>query len=128
MPLFQYKAIDPTGKFISGSLDAGNGNDLETRLEKMDLDLVTFKQKALGTDMFGRNKITRRDLINFSFYLEQLTRAGGPKPVRIEGKDTLSWVLMDYGGFVVHVFSDEAREYYDLERLWSDVPRLSEVA
>ena len=59
---------------------------------------------------------------------EQLTRAGGPKPVRIEGKDTLSWVLMDYGGFVVHVFSDEARDYYDLERLWSDVPRLSEVA
>ncbi len=59
---------------------------------------------------------------------EQLTRAGGPKPVRIEGKDTLEWVLMDYGAFVVHVFSDEAREYYDLERLWSDVPRLSEVA
>ena len=59
---------------------------------------------------------------------EQLTRAGGPKPVRIEGKDTLSWVLMDYGAFVVHVFSEEAREYYDLERLWSDVPRLTEVA
>ena len=78
MPLFQYKAIDPTGKFITGSLDAGNSNDLETRLEKMELDLVTFKQKALGTDMFGRNKIGRRDLINFSFYLEQLTRAGVP--------------------------------------------------
>ena len=59
---------------------------------------------------------------------EQLTRAGGPKPVRIEGKDTLDWVLMDYGAFVVHVFSEEAREYYELERLWSDVPRLTEVA
>jgi type IV pilus assembly protein PilC len=78
MPLYKYKAIDGAGKFIIGSLDAGNANDLELRLEKMDLDLVTFKQKEPGTDLFGRNKIGRRDLINFSFYLEQLTRAGVP--------------------------------------------------
>ena len=78
MPLFKYKAIDASGKFITGSLDAGNANDLELRLEKMDMDLVTFKQKDPGADLFGRNKIGRRDLINFSFYLEQLTRAGVP--------------------------------------------------
>ena len=78
MPLFQYKAIDASGKFISGSLDAGNINDLELRLEKMDMDLVTFKQKEPGSDLLGRNKVGRRDLINFSFYLEQLTRAGVP--------------------------------------------------
>ena len=78
MPLYKYKAIDATGKFISGSLDAGNSNDLEMRLEKMELDLVTFKQKDPGADLLGRNKIGRRDLINFSFYLEQLTRAGVP--------------------------------------------------
>ena len=59
---------------------------------------------------------------------EELTRAGGPKPVRIEGKDSLEWVLMDYGAFVAHVFNGEARQYYDLERLWTDVPRLSDVA
>ena len=78
MPLYQYKAIDAGGKFISGSLDAGNINDLELRLEKMDMDLVTYKQKEHATDLFGRNKIGRRDLINFAFYLEQLTRAGVP--------------------------------------------------
>ena len=78
MPLYQYKAIDASGKFISGSLDAGNVNDLELRLEKMELDLVTYKQKEPGSDLFGRNKIGRRDLINFAFYLEQLTRAGVP--------------------------------------------------
>jgi type IV pilus assembly protein PilC len=78
VPLYQYKAIDASGKFISGSLDAGNVNDLELRLEKMEMDLVTFKQKDPGSDLFGRNKISRRDLINFSFYLEQLTRAGVP--------------------------------------------------
>ncbi|MFV0523227.1 MAG: ribosome silencing factor [Acidimicrobiales bacterium] len=59
---------------------------------------------------------------------EQLTRTGGPKPVRIEGRESLDWVLMDYGSFIVHVFSAETREYYSLERLWKDVPRLSDVA
>jgi type IV pilus assembly protein PilC len=78
VPHFKYKAIDAGGKFIQGSLDAGNIADLELRLGKMDLDLVTFKQKDLGADFFGKNKVTRRDLINFSFYLEQLTRAGVP--------------------------------------------------
>ncbi len=78
MPLYQYKAIDASGKFINGSLDAGNVSDLELRLEKMEMDLVTFKQKQHGSDLFGRNKIGRRDLINFSFYLEQLSRAGVP--------------------------------------------------
>lgn len=78
MPLFQYKAIDRSGKYIQGSLDAGNVADLELRLEKMNLDLVKFKQKDPGADIFGRNKITRRDLINFSFHLEQLTRSGVP--------------------------------------------------
>ena len=78
MPLFQYKAVDGAGKTIQGSLDAGNIADLELRLERMNLDLVTCKQKQPGSDIFGRNKITRRDLINFSFHLEQLTRSGVP--------------------------------------------------
>ena len=49
---------------------------------------------------------------------------GGPAPYRVEGTDDARWVLMDYGDFVVHVFLDEARRYYDLERLWADAPRL----
>ena len=49
-------------------------------------------------------------------------QAGGPPPRRIEGLDDARWVLMDYGDFVVHVFLDEARAFYELERLWSDAP------
>ena len=49
---------------------------------------------------------------------------GGPKPIRIEGLADAQWVLMDYGDFVVHVFLEDVRRYYDLERLWSDVPRI----
>ncbi len=78
MALFKYKAVDKSGKTIQGSLDASNIADLEIRLEKMNLDLVTSKQKQPGADIFGRNKITRRDLINFSFHLEQLSRSGVP--------------------------------------------------
>ena len=55
---------------------------------------------------------------------EQVAAAGGPKPQRVEGLDALEWVLLDYGDFVVHVFTVEARRFYDLERLWRDVPRL----
>lgn len=51
--------------------------------------------------------------------------AGGPRPLSVEGLESRSWVLMDFGDFVVHVFSEQDREYYQLERLWGDCPRLS---
>jgi len=49
---------------------------------------------------------------------------GGGSPRYIEGLDDARWVLLDYGEFIVHVFLEEARQYYDLERLWSDAPRV----
>lgn len=55
----------------------------------------------------------------------QLKKADGRAPIRIEGLDDARWVLMDYGDFLVHVFVDEAREYYDLEHLWADAPRIA---
>jgi len=53
---------------------------------------------------------------------QQIARLGGPRPYRTEGKQDFSWVLLDYIDFVVHVFDPEARDYYDLERLWKDQP------
>ena len=55
---------------------------------------------------------------------KKVAEAGGPKPLRVEGLDALEWVLLDYGSFVVHVFTAEQRAFYKLERLWSDCPRL----
>jgi ribosome-associated protein len=55
---------------------------------------------------------------------EQLTILDGPKPLRVEGRTDHRWVLMDFGGFVVHILDDEYRAFYDLERLWSDCPRI----
>jgi len=55
---------------------------------------------------------------------EKVKAAGGPGPLRIEGRDDATWVLLDYGDFVVHVFLNDVRDFYDLERLWSDAPRI----
>ena len=54
----------------------------------------------------------------------QVAASGGPKPLRIEGLDDARWVLLDFGDFVVHVFLDEVRRYYDIERLWADAPHV----
>lgn len=55
---------------------------------------------------------------------QKIKEAGGPGPKRIEGRQDASWILMDYGDFVVHVFLEETRNFYDLERLWGDAPRI----
>ena len=55
---------------------------------------------------------------------EQLRERAGVKPRAAEGREGASWVLLDYGDLVVHVFLDETREYYGLERLWADAARV----
>jgi ribosome-associated protein len=56
---------------------------------------------------------------------QQVKESVGRSPRATEGLRDLTWVLMDYGDFLVHVFQDEARGYYDLERLWGNAPRRS---
>jgi ribosome-associated protein len=54
-----------------------------------------------------------------------LKRETGLAPRAVEGLDDASWVLLDYADLVVHVFLAETREYYALERLWTDAPRVA---
>lgn len=56
--------------------------------------------------------------------VEQLKRNGTPA-ARVEGYQNAEWILIDYGDFVVHVFEDKARRFYDLERLWREASRLN---
>lgn len=51
---------------------------------------------------------------------EGVAEVAGQRPLGVEGRDTLEWVLLNYGDVLVHVFRQETREFYDLERLWAD--------
>ena len=55
---------------------------------------------------------------------EKVAEACGEHPFSIEGREQKTWMLMDYGSVVVHVFTPEAREFYRLEKLWGDAPQL----
>jgi ribosome-associated protein len=86
--------------------------------------------EVLGiTDAFvitsGRN--TRQVKTIVDEVERRVKESGGRGPTRVEGLDDARWVLMDYDDFLVHVFLDEAREFYDLEHLWVDAPRMSWV-
>lgn len=75
--LFDYKAVSAEGRMIYGRLDAINLVDLEMRLKRMNLDLVSGTPFAHRT-MFGARGIPKAELINFCFHLEQLTQSGVP--------------------------------------------------
>ena len=79
MPAFQYKAIDRTGLPARGGLEAVNEVDLELRLRRMGLDLITCKAVEQQTSSLAAGgTITRQDLVNFCFDMEQMVRSGIP--------------------------------------------------
>lgn len=78
MPSFSYKAVDKLGRIALGQVDALNEVDLEIRLERMGLDLITFRLATRSTSLFNRNKVSNQDLVMFCFQLEQLSSAGVP--------------------------------------------------
>ncbi len=56
--------------------------------------------------------------------VEEILRKEGERPHHIEGMENARWVLLDYVDVVVHIFLDDVRSFYGLERLWGDVPKL----
>ena len=63
---------------------------------------------------------SERQVAAIASHIEDTMRRGGHKPIGVEGKDSGNWVLVDFGDFVVHLFLDTAREYYDLDGFWTD--------
>jgi ribosome-associated protein len=89
--------------------------------------VVLAMEEALGViDAFvvtsGRNVRQVRTLVEE--IEQQVKERHGRAPSSIEGLRDAGWVLMDYGDFVVHVFLEEVRAFYDLEHLWSAAPRV----
>jgi type IV pilus assembly protein PilC len=78
MPFFDYRAIDQTGRTVKGTLSAVNDVDLELRLKRMGLDLVTLAELSRQYAPQGRERVTRRDLVTFCIHMRYITRAGIP--------------------------------------------------
>ena len=90
MPLMHYKAMDERGRRRSGRIEAANAADLEGRLSRLGLDLISCREaktaRAAGLRAIGRGRVRRGDLVGFCFHMEQLVTAGVPV---IEGLATL---------------------------------------
>lgn len=74
--MYKYKAIDAGGRIRNDSIEADNLLDLEQRLSGMGMDLINFKEQRPGSFKFKSKGISRKDLINFTFQMQQLTKSG----------------------------------------------------
>jgi len=99
------------------ALDSRKGADIRV----LDLREVTsfadYFVIATGTN--------QRQIQAMAEELQKRLRERGERPLSMEGVNNAEWVLADYGDFIVHIFSPQSRQYYDLERLWrhgKDVP------
>ena len=78
MPTFSYKAVDPIGHPANGRMEAQNDVDLELRLKRMGLDLISFHEASRQRSLFNRQSVSTQELVMFCFQMEQLARAGVP--------------------------------------------------
>jgi ribosome-associated protein len=67
---------------------------------------------------------SRRQAYAIADEIDQEMKKRGERKLGIEGAEEARWILIDYGDFVVHVFSEDARSYYSLEEVWGDAPRI----
>ncbi len=100
---------------------------LQAASDKKALDMVVLDLREIAsfTDYFVITSGTNERQVQAisDEVLERLKRSGSPA-ARVEGRKTAEWILLDYGDFIVHVFADKARKFYDLERLWRESTRL----
>jgi ribosome-associated protein len=127
----------------------GVGHAADGELTLVTLDVTTSKSLALDAANAAENKkatnvvildvgdlvgITEffvlvstgnpRQLDTVSDEVHAVLKTGGRAPLRREGATLDGWMVLDYGDVVVHVFTETQRDYYDLERLWADAPRV----
>ncbi len=101
------------------------GHAVAAAEEKKAIDLVVLKVAEVSdfTDFFlvmsGSNA---RQVSAIAEGIERALRDQGTRATHVEGLTEGHWVLLDFGDFVVHVFDDERRDFYRLEKLWSDAP------
>jgi ribosome-associated protein len=115
---------DPYSTYVSTLINAA----VIAAEEKIAVDTVVLDLRKL-VDSFDALVVTSahndRQVRAIAEEIERLVEiALGVKPIRVEGLVIAEWVAMDYGDVIVHIFDETAREYYDLEHLWSAAPAL----
>ncbi|MDD8030848.1 MAG: ribosome silencing factor [Acidobacteriota bacterium] len=114
-------------KFAKRSLPKEVRTSIKASLAKKaeDLCVLDLRELTSFTDFFiiMQGNSARQNLAIYENIKENLA-SEKIKPFGIEGLEAAEWILLDYGSFVVHIFSKRAREFYALEKLWADAPRL----
>lgn len=123
-----------TGKHVTSSdlseFDERIRRTINAAWEKKALSLTVLDLRDIAsfTDYFviatGTN---RRQVQAISDEVVEQLKHSGTRAARVEGYQTAEWILVDYGDFVVHVFDEKARRFYDLERLWREASRVDLV-
>lgn len=116
----------PQRRFKVRSIDkAKRVYELARDKKARDIVILELKDLTILTDYFiicsGDSTTQVRAIVE---HIEENLGRAGLKPLSIEGLSYSHWVLMDYGDIIVHVFEEETRHYYELEKLWLDAPRV----
>jgi len=127
LPLDAQATSEVSGATGDSGLDERIELALHAAAEKKALDLVVLDLRAIVsfTDFFvitsGAN---RRQVQAISDGVVEQLKKKGARAARVEGYQTAEWILVDYGDFILHVFDEKARRFYDLERLWREAVRV----
>lgn len=93
---------------------------LEEKKEE-DIKIINIEEVSVLADYFIIASGTNRNQVQaMSDNVEEVLGKAGVVPKQIEGYQTANWILLDYGDVIVHVFDEENRLFYDLERIWRD--------
>lgn len=121
VPERRARPISATSEAIEAALAAATAIDNKKGLG---IALLDVSELLVVTDIFViASGTSNRHVRTLADEVEVLLKAElGRQVLRREGREHLRWVLLDYGDLVVHVFDQETRDYYQLERLWADAP------
>jgi ribosome-associated protein len=104
---------------VINALEDIKGRDIVTLPVTNLTDIADFMIIASGT--------SNRHVKSLVNSVVEAAKAGGERVRGVEGRETNEWVLVDLGDVLVHIMGNEAREFYDLERLWTQMPGDSET-
>ena len=99
--------------------------DLILEKKGLDLNLLEVGQVSIIADYFllatGNSAVQVHTICD---HLQEGLKKAGHYALRVEGYKEGWWIILDYGALVIHLFQSDARTFYDLERLWSEAPRV----